>query len=84
MPPVQVLIELGVFDDGDWAPTQIICLWENPQPPIDALEDFILTCAEMRRAAEKEYGRAVPDHALFWSASPKPESLMVEALEQAE
>lgn len=75
---MQVLIECGVFDDGDVAPTQVIGLWEIPRNddgtlnlPLDwSLRDGL---NGLRAAAEKEYGRAAPDHALFWAAYPKPE-----------
>jgi hypothetical protein len=65
---MRVLIELGIFDDGDVLPT--VCLADGDTK--DSLVLFRLTLHDLRAAAEKEYGRKAPDHAIFWRAHPEP------------
>lgn len=76
---MRTLLTLGIFDDGDVLPTVVVMVMELPVEkdgrinlPLDwSLRDHFTW---MREAGEQEYGRPAPDHALFWSANPEPES----------
>jgi len=71
------LIELGVFDDGDRAPTQIIALYTPPEDVVPA--DIAALCQEMLQAAESTLKRfrPIPPHAQFWACSPQPDDIEI-------
>lgn len=63
---MSTLISLGIFDDGDVLPTEVIMLI------VDDEEFDVADACFLRAAGETRYGRDAPDHALFWSAHPRP------------
>jgi len=71
------LFELGVFDDDDLVPTQIIALYT---PPVNVTPaDIAALCQEMLQAAESTLKRfrPTPPHAQFWSCSPQPDNVEI-------
>jgi hypothetical protein len=74
---MRVMIELGIFDDGDVLPTTCIMLAETDDlATIQGGVDILTGLIELRAAAEQEYGRAAPASALFWSCHPDPAALV--------
>ena len=74
---MRVMIELGILDDGDVLPTCCLMMAEsNDTNSVMGRLDIIDGLAELRVAAEQEYGRAAPNHALFWSCHPDPAAMV--------
>ncbi len=69
-PMKNYIVHLGIFDDGDVAPTEAFMTIEtNSEPRVTEFE-----LDQIRGHAEALYGRAAPDHALFWSCTRGPDS----------
>jgi CTP:molybdopterin cytidylyltransferase MocA len=64
---MQHLLQLGIFDDHDVAPTFVIMLIDSPTVTAEQ-------CADLLAAGVEQYGTTPPAHAQFWACDPEPES----------
>lgn len=66
----EVMVTLGVFDDGDVLPTIVFgIIYPTTQLDISALMEEMV--GELILAARKEYGRTFPTSACFWNAQTR-------------
>lgn len=70
MNQTEIMVTLGVFDDGDKIPTVVFgVIYPNEaQDTLVLLEEMV---GELIEAAREEYGSRFPASACFWSAQTR-------------